>query len=224
MNHFYPRFALVSLAAGLALIGSSLAQFSIADILKQAQTNLEKSSWQATVVGQFKVGSSTQEAEIGLKVISGADATMRLEFKKPDPMADNFTVLTKKEIWNYLFVSNQLVIEKRAGAKPNELVQQIAGLGDVTSLDDQFNLKLEGESSTSDGTAWKLSGTPKKPGQRYSSVEVLILKSEPRPLVMTLKDADGKPMGALEIRDFKRAALSLKDLTKYPRDASVIRK
>ena len=224
MRQFAARAALFSLAAGFALIGSSLAQSSIPDILKQTQTNLEKSPWQATVIGEFKMGSSTQEAEIGLQVIPGADAIMRLEFKKPEPMADNFTVLTKKEVWTYLFVSNQIVIEARAKAKLNELVQQIAGLGDMNSLEDQFNLKLEGEASTQGGAAWKLSGTPKKPGQRYASVEVLILKTDPRPLTMTLKDSDGKPMGTLEIRDFKRAALIAVNLKKYPRDATVVRK
>ncbi len=91
-------------------------------------------------------------------------------------------------------------------------------------MDDQFNLKLEGEEKTADGTAWKLSGTPKKSGQRFASVEVLILKRDPRPLSLMLKDADAKVIGTLNIRNFKRAKLTAKELMKYPSDAAVVRK
>ena len=148
---------------------------------------------------------------------------MRMEFQKPAPMEGNFTVLSKKEAWSYLFVSNQLVIEPRAGAKLSELAEQISGLSDVNDLSDQFNLKLEGEEQTADGTAWKLSGTPKKSGQRFASVEVLILKRDPRPLSLMLKDADAKVIGTLNIRNFKRAKLTAKELMKYPSDAAPFR-
>jgi|GEM_PF-132748 len=226
MNNIKPRFAILSLGAGLALalIGSSIAQSTVADVLKTTQANLEKSSWQATVFGSFKTNTGTQEAEVGIQVIPGPDATMRIEFQKPAPMQGNFTVLTKKEAWNYLFVSNQLVIEPRASAKLSELAQQISGLGDVNNMDDQFNLKLEGEEKTADGTAWKLNGTPKKSGQRFASVTVLILKSDPRPLTLMLKDSGDKVIGTLDIRNFKRAKLTAKELMKYPSDAAMVRK
>ncbi len=226
MNNTNPRFALIALGAGLALvlIGQSIAQSTVADIIKQTQTNLETSPWQATVLGNFKTGGGTQAAEVAIQVIPGADAMIRMDFKKPAPIEGNFTILTKKEAWNYLFVSNQLVIEPRAGAKLGELAQQISGLGDVASLDDQFTLKLEGEEQTADGAAWKLSGKPKKSGQRFASVAVLILKSDPRPLTLTLKDAADKVIGTLDIRNFKRATLTAKDLLKYPSDAVVVRK
>lgn len=226
MNKSSARPALVALgsALGLALLGASLAQSSVADILKTTQANLEKSPWQATVFGKFKQGNDTQEAEVGIQVVSGADATIRMEFKKPAPVEGNITILTKKEAWNYLFVSNQLVIEPRATAKLNTLAQSISGFGDMANLDDDVNLKLDGEEKTADGTAWKLSGAPKKSGQPFASAEVLILKSDPRPLSLTLKDAAGKVMGTLDVRNFKRASLNAKDLAKYPSDASVVRK
>ena len=226
MNNIKPRLIILSLGAGLALalIGSSIAQSTVADILKQTQANLEKSSWQATVFGNFKTNGGTQEAEVAIQVIPGSDATMRMDFQKPTPMAGNFTVLNKKEAWSYLFVSNQLVIEARAGAKLSELAEQISGLSDVNNMDDQFNLKLEGEEQTADGTAWKLSGTPKKSGQRFASVTVLILKRDPRPLSLMLKDSGDKVIGTLNIRNFKRAKLTAKELMKYPSDAAMVSK
>lgn len=226
MKRINTRLAILTLGAGLALvlIGSSTAQSTVMDILKTTQANLEKSSWQATVFGNFKTNGGTQEAQVGIRVIPGPDLTIRMEFQKPAPMEGNFTVLSKKEAWNYLFVSNQLVIEPRAAAKLSELAQQISGLGDMNTMDDQFNLKLEGEEKTADGTAWKLSGTPKKSGQRFASVTVLILKSDPRPLSLMLKDGGNNVIGTLNIRNFKRAKLTAKELMTYPSDASVVRK
>lgn len=220
------RSALVALGStlALALLGASLAQTSVSDILKLTQANLEKSPWQATIFGKVTRGNDTQEAEVGIQVVPGADATMRMEFKKPAPLEGNITILTKKEAWSYLFVSNQLVIEPRATAKLNSLAQSISGFGDMANLDDDVNLKLDGEAKTADGTAWKLSGTPKKSGQPFASAEVMILKSDPRPLSLTLKDAGGKVIGTLDVRNFKRASLNAKDLLKYPSDATVVKK
>ena len=226
MNTPILRPALVALGASLALtlIGIGLAQSNAAEIINQVGSNLEKSPWQATVLGKFKADGNTTEIEADLQVISGPDATMRIDFKKPAPVAGNFSVLTRKEAWNFLFVTNQIVIEPRAGAKLSTLVQTVSGLGDVGSLDEDINFKLDGEEATADGVAWKLTGTPKKSGQAFASAEVLILKSDPRILSLSLKDAGGKVTGTLDIRNFKRAKLNAKDLTKYPSDATVVKK
>lgn len=57
-------------------------------------------------------------------------------------------------------------------------------------------------------------------GQGFS----LILKSDPRPVNLTVKDAGDKPLANLTFKDFKRSDLNAKALKKYPADASVVRK
>ena len=218
------RPTLFILAAGLALSGSSRAQSSAADVLKLVQANLDKAPWQATVIGKFSSPTGTQEAEIGVQSVPGADGALRMDFKKPAAMGGNFTVLTKKDAWNYLFVSNQVVMQPRANAKLNDLEGQIAGLGDTGSFSTLLTLKLAGEAGTPDGTAWRLSGVPKKAGQSFASAEVLILKSDPRPLSVTFKDGGGKVVGTLDIQSFKRVGISAKDLLTYPSDAAVVKK
>ena len=194
------------------------------DILKQAQASLAKSPWQATVVGKLKSGSTVQEAEVNLQVISGPDGIIRLDFNKPDALSGNFNVLTSKEAWSYLFVSNQLVQEPKSSAKLNTLAQTISGLGNLNSLTGDVNFKELGDATTPDGLAWRLSGTPKQSGQAFASAEMLILKGDPRPLSISLKDGGGKLIGTLEIRNFKRVSLTAKDLLSYPNDAAVVKK
>ncbi|WP_424949755.1 outer membrane lipoprotein carrier protein LolA [Deinococcus sp.] len=218
------RPALLALIAGLALSSSSSAQSTAADVLKLVQANLDKAPWQATVIGKFSSSGGTQEAEIGVQSVPGTDGALRMDFKKPAAMGGNFTVLTKKDAWSYLFVSNQVVMQPRASAKLNDLEGQIAGLGDTNSFSTLLTLKLAGEVGTPDGAAWKLSGVPKKAGQTFASAEVLILKSDPRPLSVSFKDAGGKVVGTLDIQSFKRATLSAKDLLSYPSDAAVVKK
>ncbi len=208
----------------LALLGVAAAQTSAADILKQTQANLAKSPWQATIAGKLKSGSTVQEAEVNLQVISGPDGVIRLDFNKPAALSGNFNVLTSKEAWSYLFVSNQLVQEPKSSAKLNTLAQTISGLGDLNGLAGDVNFKVLGEAATFDGPAWRLSGTPKKSGQAFASAEMLVLKGDPRPLSISLKDGGGKVIGTLEIRNFKRARLIAKDLLNYPSDAAVIKK
>lgn len=197
---------------------------SASAILRLTQVNLDKAPWQATVVGKVKAGTTTQEAEVDLQFVPGAGQVMRLNFKKPAALEGNFTVLTDKEAWTYLFVSNQLVQEPKVGARLNTLAQTISGLGDLESLSKDVSFRLMGEVSTPDGPAWRLSGTPRKAGQAFASAEMLVLKSDPRPLNISLKDGGGNVMGTLDIRNFKRASLNAKDLLAYPNDASVVKK
>ena len=222
MNHRIARFVLSALS--LTTFGTAGAQSSAAEILKQTQLSLEKSPWQTTVVGKLKQGSTTQEAEVRVQVVPGADGVMRLEFNKPAALEGNFTVLTSKEAWNYLFVSNQLVQEPRSTAKLNTLAQTISGLGDLGSLASNVKFKLLGDAATPDGPAWRLSGTPKTAGQAFASAELLILKSDSRPLSLSLKDGGGKLIGTLTFGDFKRVSLSARDLLSYPGDAAVVKK
>jgi outer membrane lipoprotein-sorting protein len=208
----------------LTLLGGAVAQSSASDILRQTQTNLAMSPWQATVAGKLTSGSATQQAEVKLQVISGTDGIVRLEFNKPAALSGNFNVLTSKETWSYLFVSNQLIQEPNNTAKLNTLAQTISGLGDLNSLSDDLNFKVLGDAVTPDGPAWRLSGTPRKAGPAFASAEMLILKSDLRPLSISLKDGGGKVIGTLEIRNFKRVAITARDLMCYPGDAAVVRK
>jgi hypothetical protein len=45
-------------------------------------------------------------------------------------------------------------------------------------------------------------------------MEILVLKADPRPVNLTVKDAGGKPLANLSFKDFKHSDLSAKALKK----------
>lgn len=217
-------FWVVLFAIGYLLSAISLAQ-TVADISKQVQANLEKSPWEATIVGKIQLpDGSSQDAEFKLQVIPGKDQISRVDFKKPGSLEGNFVVISDKEVWNYLFLTNQVIIQSRAKAKVEGLGVNLTSLGDFGDLTDKVVTKLAGEEKTADGPAWKITGTPKDTSQGYANMEILILKSDPRPVSITLKDSAGKVVADLDIKDFKRSNLTAKILKKYPADAEVVKK
>jgi outer membrane lipoprotein-sorting protein len=210
--------------AVLGLLVFALAQ-SPAEITKQVQANLEKSPWEATVSGKAQLpDGSSQDIEFRMQVLPGKEQLARVEFKKPGSLEGNFVVISDKEVWNYLFLTNQLIIQPRARANIQGLGVNLTSLGDFDQLSEQVSFKLLGEEKTPEGAAWKLSGVPKDKTQSYASMEIVVLKADPRPLSLTLKDSGGKTLADLNFKDFKRVNLSAKQLRKYPADAEVVRK
>lgn len=222
MNAIKKTMALLAFCVAALHIG--LAQ-SADEIIKQVSANLNKSPWEATLAGTIQNDAgAVQEAEIRVQVLPGTDRLTRLEFKKPSALEGNWVLISDKEVWNYLFLTNQLIIQNRATAKLAGLNDNIIQLGDFDKISERVTLKLVGEENTPQGAAWKLSGVPKTAGQGFSTMEILILKSDPRPVNLTVKDAGGKPLANLTFKDFKRSDLSAKGLKKYPADAAVVRK
>lgn len=198
---------------------------SPAEITKQVQANLEKSPWEATVSGKAQLpDGSSQDIEFRLQVLPGKEQLARVEFKKPGSLEGNFVVISDKEVWNYLFLTNQLIIQPRARANIQGLGVNLTSLGDFDQISEQVSLKLLGEEKTPQGAAWKLAGVPKDKAQSYASMEIVVLKADPRPLSLVLKDSSGKTLAELNFKDFKRVSLTARQLKKYPADAEVVRK
>lgn len=218
----------VGLLLALALIWAPGFAQSIAEISKQVQDNLSKSPWEASISGKIQLpDGSSQEAEFRLQVLPSptpANALVRIDFKKPSSLEGNFVLISDKEVWNYLFLTNQVVIQPRAKAKVEGLGVNLTGLSDFSQLTETLNLKLLGEVQTPDGPAWRIQGLPKGANAGFASMELWVLKSDPRPVAIVLKDANGKTLADLSIQGFKRSALTAAALKKYPADAEVVRR
>ena len=216
---------LLAISYQLSAIG--FAQ-TVADITKQVQANLEKSPWEANILGKVQLpDGSSQDADFRLQVIPGktpAEQIARVDFKKPSALEGNFVLISDKEVWNYLFLTNQVIIQPRAKAKVEGLGVNLTSLGDFSDLTAKVVARLVGETQTADGPAWRISGTPKDTTVGYASMEILVLKSDPRPIAITLKDSSGKVVADLSIKDFKRLNVTVKTLKKYPADAEVVKK
>ena len=203
------------LAAFLGLVGLlslGLAQ-SAQEILDRVEKNLS-TPWQATVQGRIQ-GPGGEE-ELLARVYALPQARLfRVE--------GNFTVITEKEVWNYLYLTNQLVISPREKAKIQGLGFAPQGLGDLKALSEQVDLRLEGEVRLPEGMAWKLVGRSKE-NQGFAAMELYILKADPRPLRFVFLDEKGKVLADLKVVEFKRTNLTEAQLKRYPKDAQVVRR
>ncbi|MCS7069248.1 MAG: outer membrane lipoprotein carrier protein LolA [Meiothermus sp.] len=212
------------LLAIAVLLGLAAAQ-TIAEITRQVQTNLDRSPWEATLTGRVQLpDGSTQEAEFRLQVIPGKEQLARVEFKKPAALEGNFVVISDKEVWNYLFLTNQLIIQPRAKARVEGLGINLTDLGDFDQLAERVSLRLLGEQTTPAGAAWRIGGTPKDASLGFASMEILVLKADPRPVSITLRDSSNKVVADLNFGNFRRANLTPQTLRKRPADAEVLRR
>ncbi|MCX7602327.1 MAG: outer membrane lipoprotein carrier protein LolA [Meiothermus sp.] len=212
------------LLAIAVLLGLAAAQ-TIAEITRQVQTNLDRSPWEATLTGRVQLpDGSTQEAEFRLQVIPGKEQLARVEFKKPAALEGNFVVISDKEVWNYLFLTNQLIIQPRAKARVEGLGINLTDLGDFEELAERVSLRLLGEQTTPAGAAWRIGGTPKDASLGFASMEILVLKADPRPVSITLRDSSNKVVADLNFGNFRRANLTPQTLRKRPADAEVLRR
>ncbi|MCX7803217.1 MAG: outer membrane lipoprotein carrier protein LolA [Meiothermus ruber] len=212
------------LAIAFLSLGLAMAQ-SIAEITRQVQANMERSPWEATVTGKVQLpDGSTQEADFRLQVIPGKEQLARVEFKKPAALEGNFVVISDKEVWNYLFLTNQLIIQPRAKARIEGLGFNLTDLGDFEELTQRVTLRLLGEQNPPAGPAWRIGGAPKDASLGFASMEILVLKSDPRPLSITLRDSSNKVLADLNLTNFRRAHLTPQTLRKRPADAEVLRR
>ena len=204
----------------LGLMGLTLAQ-SVAEILELVEKNLA-SPWQAVVQGQVQGPSGTENLQARVYALP-KENLYRIEFLKPGSLEGNFTVVTEKEVWNYRYLTNQLIISPKETAQVQGLGFSPQGLGDLKALSERVSLRLAGEERLPEGPAWRLVGQAKE-GQGFARLELYILKADPRPLRFLFLDEAGKVLADLKVVEFKRASLTPSQLKRYPKDAQVVRR
>ena len=132
-------------------------------------------------------------------------------------------MITEKEVWNYLYLTNQLVVSPREKAQVQGLGFNPQALGDLKGLSERVSLRLVGEERLPEGVAWKLVGRAQE-GQGFATLELYILKADPRPVRFVFRDEAGRVMADLRVVEFKKASLRPQDLKRYPKDAQVVRR
>lgn len=188
---------LVSLVA--APLSTAAAQtLTPAAVLQLAQQNLDKAPSQARLAGEVTLQGDNRHVDITIRAVPGRNPTLRFDIRQPVTFQDNFTVLDGQQVVDYHAIANQVVIQPRSKATLNAL--------------------------TDAGTAWRISGAPRQEGQADCTLELLVSKTNPRPLSLNFRDADGKVIDTLNVVDFKRTSFTPKTLLSFPGDAVVIRK
>lgn len=204
----------------LLALGLALAQ-SVSEILDRVERNLQD-PWQAVVQGQIQGPGGQEELKARVLAIP-KENLFRIEFQKPGSLEGNFTVITEKEVWNYLYLTNQLIVSPKEKAQVQGLGFSPQGLGDLKGLSERVSLRLVGEERLPEGVVWKLVGRAQE-GQGFATLELYILKNDPRPVRFVFRDEAGKVMADLRVVEFKKASLRPQDLKRYPKDAQVVRR
>lgn len=199
-------------------LGVVLAQ-SVSGILGRVEENLS-TPWQAVIQGKIQTPSG-EEALLARVYALPKENLFRVEFEKPASLEGNFVVITEKEVWNYLFLTNQLVISPKEKAQIQGL--GFTPLGDVKDLAERVSFRLVGEVRLEEGPAWKLLGQAKE-GQGFAQMELYVPKADPRPVRFVFLDEEGKVLAHLRVTSFKRAPLKPQALLRYPKDAQVVRR
>ncbi len=206
----------------VALLSLALAQ-SPQEIIGRMVRNLD-APWQAEVRGEVRSQVGREEFRARVYALS-RQGLFRIEFLKPPSLEGNFTVITDKEVWNYLYLTNQLVISPKERAQVPGMGFNPALLGNAQALAERVELRLLGRVSTPQGPAYRLLGQP-KPGEGlgFREMELWVLEDDPRPVRFLFRDEEGGVLADLQVVGFQRASLTPAQLKRYPKDAQVVRR
>ncbi|MFN3267077.1 MAG: outer membrane lipoprotein carrier protein LolA [Deinococcales bacterium] len=153
----------------------------------------------------------------------------RIEFLAPDTLADNILIVDNQNVFNYLFLTNQVTISKSSSGtevggfnfNPNQL-------NDFDTAFPRANLNfapVKAENSNF-GKTWLVEATPKKKGDfEYAKVRIWVLDSPARVVRFQSFDEKGASQIDIQIPEWKtNQNLKIADLCKLPKDAEIIRK
>ena len=211
----------------LLLFALPVLAVSAEDLYDRVNAELEKGPWQARLVGQIVgPGGDLQPADIVVKTLP-AEKIVRIEFQKPDALADNYVVVTPDKVYNYLFLTNQVVVYPRAKARIEGLGFDLSRMGDLRELGEKGEVEWdEPEETTFEGRpAWHVVGKAADPDTAgFARVEVWIAKKPVRLLRTAFFSGSGEVLSDLEWASFEHASFTKEDLVSFPPDAEWIEK
>lgn len=212
---------ILSLALLLGL-GSASAQ-SAQDIISRVDsTQKAAKDISFRVTGQTGFQGSTQAIDFTVKSIP-AQSLARLQFLAPDALADNVVVADKKEVRQYLFLTNQITVTPLNKAAGNAGLADLdfTQLGNPSAMLSNFDVKLLGTSGSAGKRLFQLEARPKNGTER---TRVWITESGWRPTRVQVLDNAGKTVADLNIGSYKvNSGLSAAALRQLPKNAQIIR-
>lgn len=223
--------------AGLLLIGlaaaAPLSRVAVAQALPTPQQLLAsveraQAGWRdvrAEVVGTFTGpdGSNTV-LEVEIQAIP-AERLSRILFVRPDSLADNFTVIDRDTVYNYLALTNQVVIQTMAQAAGDQGGRAF-DLSNLAALipEDRFDRRVAGAETTPAGRAFRLEARALNPAaEEFGRIVIWILDRTWRPHRLQVQDDRGGILADLTVRSWRTAVgLDPRRLRAFPVDAQIV--
>lgn len=223
------RPALPLLAATLIVSTAQAQQPTADEIIKGMQDTLDSTTDASILVTGELLGSDGTVYQLELEVEAiPAEELIRLFIIQPDALADNFIIVTPTELYNYNYLTNQVVVYD---ADDPQAYGPLAGDSDgsfeltldLASLFSGWYSEVYGEVDTEAGPAHQLVLTNLDETANFASATVVALDGTWFPQEITLRNSDGLPILSIELQDVRfDTGLSAEDLLWYPPDAELI--
>ncbi|MBS3967687.1 MAG: outer membrane lipoprotein carrier protein LolA [Truepera sp.] len=216
----------------LALLSFGLAQDLTADeVLAQLTASAQSLEDASLLVSGRMIDPAGSEMALELRVyLIPALELVRLEFLQPTALADNFMVLDREIVYNYLFVTNQVMIH--SAGDPDALgalfpdanaVGPLALSFDLSRLFDGWEASLIGYGPSPEGEVYLLRFSNSDPLAEISHVNAQVVAERWVPYRLEFVASDGQVIAELFFTDLVRdQGLSPDDLRYLPPDAEII--
>lgn len=211
-----------------SLIGFATAQDLTADTVLANATEAARSLQDAEflLTGSLVDPDGSELAlEVQVQVIP-AEKLARADFFQPDALADNFVIFDDEDIYNYIFLTNQISVFKAddpnalGGLFPDTNVQQGLEFNlDLEQLFDGWRVSKEGY----DEGRYLLKFTNNDAFGTVSYVLATVIETSWEPHTLRFFGAEDELIAHLVLEDFKRdSGLEPEDVRYYPDDAELI--
>lgn len=218
-------FYLITLTViGVASAQAPSAEEIIAKVEEQ-QKNAKDLSFRA--VGKISAQDVQQKLDFIVKSLP-AKNLVRVQFMAPDSLADNVLVVDKKEIRQYLFLTNQITVTSLDKASSDFGLSSLdfSQMGNTSKLLKGYNTKVTASKKSGSATLYQITASAKSSGSSNSSEKIKVWVSSKgwQPTQITVVDSKNKPLISLQIRNYKmNSGLTAAKLRLLPKNAQVIR-
>lgn len=222
------RTSLLLLLLFSAVYAQMLTADDILGELRTAADTLQDARF--VVTGELNgLDATPTPLELNVSVVPGVKAA-KAEFVQPPELADNFIVLNGEDVYNYVYLTNQVTVfsaddpEALGGLFPEGNADQ--GF-DFTFNPEQlfrgWRASVEGYRETAEGGVYDLRFTNEEPGASVSYADASIVENLWYPSSIIFYGVQDETLLALNIEDFERdQGLDPEDVTYIPDNAELI--
>ncbi len=220
--------AIFSLALSLNARAQNLSADEILENIAASAESLQDSSF--TLDGQIiDFEGNALELEVEVQIIPGLELA-RVYFLQPDALADNFIVLDQQDVYNYLFLTNQVQIfnasdpDALGGLFPEADSGENLDISiDLSRMFEGWEVSVEGYENSPVGDVYLLRLVNQDQAADIGYINASIVDNDWRPYRLELIDAGGDIVAELVFNDFLRdQGLEPADLRFIPADAEII--
>lgn len=210
--------------APLGALAQNLTAQGVLDKLTATSKSLKDVT--ARLTGTTNTVDQKLKLDIELKAIT-ASSLVRIKFNAPDSLADNFIIMDKDKVSNYLFLTNQVTVSSKNKATIAGMSLDFSKVTDISALfpADQVNLKIARTEDTPAGKAYVLEATPKaKSNLAFAKATVWIVENGWRPYRIVGTTDKGDSLDLTVVQWKANGGLKEKDLRAIPKDAEIIKR